>query len=84
MRTPVRLAGGIYVQFDGTLIIAETCRVTRNTAPSGNGGGILNGSGTVILQGADPSPIVVNNCQENCAGTLVPNCSTASPAGPCP
>ena len=70
----------------GTLIIAPTCRVTRNTAPAGRGGGIFNAGGTVTLQGAAmPSPIVVDNCQENCAPmAAVPNCSTAPPAGPCP
>ena len=60
--------GGIFVTSDGTLIAAETCRVTQNTAGApGTGGGIFNFGGAVALQGADPSPIVVNNCFENCA-----------------
>jgi hypothetical protein len=59
--------GGIHIE-SGTLTIAETCRVTENTASAaGNGGGIYNSGGMVTLQGADPSPIVVNNCHENCA-----------------
>ena len=55
--------GGISLT-GGTLEIAETCRVTGNAAAKG--GGIYNGGGTVILQGAAPSPIVVNNCPNNC------------------
>jgi hypothetical protein len=76
------IGGGIYV-LGGTLVIAATCRVTANTAPAGNGGGIFNQdgvNGTVTLQGADPSPIVVDNCHENCVGT-VPKCA---PGGTCP
>jgi hypothetical protein len=81
----VSRGGGIDVD-TGTLIIAETCRVTRNTAAAGFGGGIFNNGGTVTLQGgANPSPIVVDNCQENCAGPGgVPTCSPAPPTGPCP
>ncbi len=78
--TASNLAGGIYVRFLGTLVIAETCRVTNNTAPAGKGGGIFNDGGTVTLQGADPSPIVVANCVENCAGN-VPKCAAG---GTCP
>lgn len=74
------LGGGISVD-SGTLVIAETCRVTENTAPSGLGGGILSYAGAVSLQGANPSPIVVDNCHENCAG-LVPKCA-ATPVS-CP
>jgi Right handed beta helix region len=73
--------GGIDVS--GTLTVEETCRITRNTARLGSGGGIFN-FGTVTLQGADPSPIVVDNCRENCAGHPVSKCSTAPPAAPCP
>jgi parallel beta-helix repeat protein len=74
-------AGGIYVN-GGTLTIAETCRVTENTAGlAGNGGGIFLSAGTVALEGADPSPIVVDNCHENCAGRPVPKCA---PGGTCP
>jgi hypothetical protein len=65
--------GGIFI-LASTLLIAETCRVTENTAPPDQGGGIRNNSGTVTLAGADPSPIVVNNCRENCVGT-VPTCA---------
>lgn len=64
--------GGIYVQ-SGGLAIAESCRVRRNTTATGNGGGIFNGDsfgGIVTLQGPDPSPIVVNNCRENCVGPV--------------
>jgi hypothetical protein len=63
--------GGIGAQnSETTLEIAETCRVTANTATTGNGGGISNERATVILAGANPSPIVVNNCHENCVGTV--------------
>jgi predicted outer membrane repeat protein len=61
--------GGISVNA-GTLVIAETCRVTENTASVNNGGGIRNDAGAVSLQGANPSPIVVNNCHENCVGVV--------------
>lgn len=72
--------GGIDVSF-GIVTIAETCRVTGNTASAGNGGGIRNSFGGVTLQGsADPSPIVVNNCRENCTGS-VPRCASG---GSCP
>jgi hypothetical protein len=58
-----------------TLVIAETCRVTGNTAPPNKGGGIWNETlfTAVTLDGADPSPIVVNNCHENCVN--VPECA---------
>lgn len=66
--------GGISLQL-GTLVIAETCRVTENTASPGQGGGIYNVPGnTVTLQGADPSSIVANNCRDNCFGS-VPGCT---------
>src|SRR5215213_7679309 len=61
--------GGINVG-GGTLIVAETCRVTQNTATEGQGGGIFRSGGTVTLQGPTPSPIVVDNCHENCVGTV--------------
>lgn len=76
--------GGIYIQTSDLLTIAETCRVTENTAPAGNGGGIANsGAVTVTLQGSSgsTSPIVVDNCRENCTG-LVPRCA-ATPVS-CP
>jgi hypothetical protein len=71
--------GGIHVAASGTLVIEETCRVTRNGAVAGQGGGVFNAGGTVTLQGAAPSPIVVDNCQENCVGD-VPKCA---PGGSC-
>jgi hypothetical protein len=71
------IAGGGILVGGGTLTIAETCRVTENTA----GGGIFNQGGTVTLAGADPSPIVVDNCPQNCAGNPVPKCA---PGGTCP
>jgi hypothetical protein len=43
-------------------------------AGEGSGGGIRRSGGTVTLRGANPSPIVVNNCHENCAGN-VPRCA---------
>jgi len=65
--------GGIFVG-SGFLTIGEDCRITGNTAPELRGGGIENGEGVVTLLGADPSPIVVDNCHENCAGD-VPGCA---------
>ena len=77
--SPFSGGGGIVVN-GGTLVIAETCRVTENSAPATFGGGIRNFA-TVRLEGADPSPIVVNNCSENCVN--VPKCSTTPPVS-CP
>jgi hypothetical protein len=72
------LGGGIAVatgtNASGVLVVAETCRVTENMAGEGFGGGIRRSGGTVTLQGASPSPIVVNNCHENCVGN-VPKCA---------
>lgn len=67
--------GGIFVG-SGSLVIAETCHVSENMATAGKGGGILNReeAGPVTLEGTDPSSIVVNNCHENCVGT-VPKCA---------
>jgi hypothetical protein len=73
------VGGGIFAYF-GLVEIAETCRVTENRAFAGNGGGILNVFGGVTLQGANPSPIVVDNCVENCSGD-VPRCAAG---GSCP
>jgi predicted outer membrane repeat protein len=76
--------GGIQAATATPLTIAETCRVTRNTAALGSGGGIFSGfQGAVNLEGANPSPIVVNNCRENCSFRgNVPNC--AEPPVFCP
>jgi hypothetical protein len=76
--------GGIYVQSADLLRIAETCRVTENTAPLGHGGGLnVDVSSTVTLEGpsGSTSPSVVDNCHENCVGT-VPRCA-ATPVS-CP
>jgi hypothetical protein len=74
---------GIFVK-DSELEIAATSRVTENRSPPGAGpGGINNTNGTVTLAGPDPSPIVVNNCPENCNTPAVPKCSTAPPVS-CP
>src|SRR5262249_53536951 len=62
--------GGIFVNPGATLIIAETCRITRNTASPGRGGGIFNNGGTGTPARAHPSPLVGNNRHENCAGTV--------------
>jgi hypothetical protein len=74
--------GGIWVH-DDTVTIGADCRVTRNTAALNNGGGINStqfGS-SVILQGPTPALIVVDNCRENCRGT-VPGCDAdAGPVG---
>jgi hypothetical protein len=79
---PASFGGGVLLNF-GTLTIAETCRVTHNTAGDGFGGGIWNQAGTATLQGVSPSPIVVDNCHQNCAGPGgVPGCA-ATPVS-CP
>jgi hypothetical protein len=68
--------GGAFRIQGGTLAMTEDCRVTENIAPSGHGGGIYITSGAVALLGPDPSPIVVNNCHENCAPIGdVPKCA---------
>ena len=64
--------GGIDATFStlDTLRIGADCRITGNTATggSGDGGGIFTTSSTAVtLDGPDPSPIVVDNCHENCA-----------------
>jgi hypothetical protein len=77
VRGNVAAHGGGIFHNDYTLTVAETCRVTRNATTSvpGSGGGIFN-RGIVTLQGADPSPIVVNNCYDNCgSGAPVPKCA---------
>ncbi len=66
--------GGLYVT--GLLTINETSRVQNNTADTGKGGGIFLNVGIVTLQGASPSPIVVNNCRENCAGQAIAGCQS--------
>ncbi|MFN8662884.1 MAG: hypothetical protein U0075_13395 [Thermomicrobiales bacterium] len=77
--------GGIWTDLinDVSLTIGEECRITGNTALPGQGGGILAPSSeSVFLLGtADPSPIVTDNCHENCAGN-VPKCA-ATPVS-CP
>jgi predicted outer membrane repeat protein len=77
------IGGGIYAG-GGDVQIEPTCRVTDNTATGGAGfgGGIWMGnSGTMTLLGPDPSPIVVDNCVENCAGNAVAKCAAG---GICP
>jgi hypothetical protein len=71
--------GGINV-LEGTTTIGTNCRVTVNSAFPANGGGIRRAGGTVTLQGAHPSPIVVDNCHENCVGA-VPGCAAGGPVG---
>ena len=80
------VGGGLRVDGGGTTVtIAESCRITLNSAAATAGGGIRNDGGTVTLQGANPSPIVVDNCFSNCdPDGSVPKCSTAAPSGPCP
>lgn len=71
--------GGIFAD-SSAITIGVNCRITGNTADSGQGGGIARFGGTVTLAGPDPSPIVVNNCHENCSGG-VPGCQSG---GSCP
>jgi hypothetical protein len=77
-----RSGGGIHSNAPtNSITIGEECRITGNTASDGFGGGIRRDStGTVILLGPDPSPIVTSNCHENCVGD-VPKCA---PGGTCP
>jgi len=62
---------GIFVA-SGSVTIGADCRVTGNTlwdldAP-GTGAGIHNESSVTLGDIADPSPIVVDNCNLNCGG----------------
>ncbi|MFT4037497.1 MAG: right-handed parallel beta-helix repeat-containing protein [Thermomicrobiales bacterium] len=60
-------AGGVGVGA-GALTVGPGVRITQNTADAGKGGGIYSlMGGNVTLQGAAPSPIVTDNCHENCA-----------------
>jgi hypothetical protein len=73
--TAVGNGGGI--SNDGGPVTLKTgSSVTGNTA-GGIGGGVHNDEGTVTLEGTDtPSPIVVNNCTDNCGGApAVTNCA---------
>jgi hypothetical protein len=66
--------GGIHNSgIEGNVTLQSDSRVTGNTAATG--GGIYNYDGTVTLEGPDPSPIVVNNCLNNCVGTPVDKCA---------
>ena len=72
--------GGVYASAS-YLTIGASCRVTENTADAGQGGGVFQeGSYAVSLIGPDPSPIITNNCHENCVGN-VPKCQSG---GTCP
>jgi hypothetical protein len=73
------LGGGIFAD-NASLTIGVGCRVTGNTADPGDGGGIFRNGGMVTLEGPSPSPIVVDNCHENCSGD-VPQCQSG---GTCP
>ena len=73
--------GGIYNN-RGTITMQTGSRVTGNTATNSDGG-IFTDGGMVELQGDEnPSPIVVNNCRDNCAGSTVAKCA-ATPVS-CP
>jgi hypothetical protein len=74
--------GGLFVK-GGIVNIGVDCRITDNTAALGGGGGIYRDSGTVNLTGPDPSPIVVNNCAENCVGAVA-KCAVAPVSCPAP
>lgn len=69
---------GVSVEQNSSLTVEANCRITGNDGIVG--GGILNVNSTVALSGPDPSPIVVNNCHENCRGN-VPKCQSG---GTCP
>jgi hypothetical protein len=72
--------GGIYV-LDNSMTIGADCRVTVNSADPNRGGGIKKNIGTITLLGAHPSPIVVDNCHENCVNNEVPGCAADGPVG---
>lgn len=58
--------GGIAAE-SSFVFVGPDCRITGNTASEGWGGGVFrDGSAGVTLQGPHPSPIVVQNCHENC------------------
>jgi hypothetical protein len=79
-RNAANQGGGLYINA-GAVTIGADCRVTGNTATSGEGGGIYNVTSTVTLLGpAGTSLIVTGNCHENCVGN-VPKCQ---PGGTCP
>lgn len=63
--------GGIMVTSGGVLNVGASCKVTHNLGTE-LFGGIAN-EGSVTLQGANPSAIVVNNCPSNCSN--VPGCT---------
>ncbi|MFN8662180.1 MAG: hypothetical protein U0075_09835 [Thermomicrobiales bacterium] len=71
--------GGIFAD-NASLTVGANCRVTHNTANPGNGGGLRQDFSTVTLEGPDPSPIVVDNCHENCVGGV----GKCAPGGTCP
>lgn len=85
-RNEAPFGGGIFDSGGGVLEIGADCRVRNNTATfgGGSGGGIRTSAGSVVtLLGDDPSPIVVDNCDENCAGPVaVAKC--AAGGGVCP
>jgi hypothetical protein len=64
--------GGLFAEELARVTLADTCLVTGNRAlEEAMGGGIATYyEGTVKLLGADPSPIVVNNCPDNCQGPI--------------
>jgi hypothetical protein len=72
--TASRSGGGIFNISGAVATLQVGSRVTGNRATD-TGGGISNYDATVTLEGIDPSPIVMNNCQENCAGVAVPKCA---------
>jgi hypothetical protein len=79
--------GGICSNFEilTTLTIGPDCRITGNTASADGGGGIDRaGRGEVILQGADPSPIVTDNCPDNCGGGTISKCAATPVSCPAP
>ncbi|MFT4038547.1 MAG: hypothetical protein QM692_10235 [Thermomicrobiales bacterium] len=62
--------GGGVLAVNTLLTIGPDCRITGNTADAGEGGGIFTNADTVDLQGPHPSPIVTDNCHENCVGSV--------------
>lgn len=60
-------AGGGIFNYNGSATLQEGSSVAGNTAGF-EGGGFYNHDAWVTLEGPSPSSIVVDNCQDNCAG----------------
>jgi hypothetical protein len=57
----------------GAVTIEDSCRVTENTAPAGQGGGMYADSQTIEVT-LESEQIVTDNVGGNCAGVSIDNC----------